>query len=38
MKSVVGQASRLSTGRLALENTNAGETPGVAGGDACPTT
>src|SRR3989441_10983727 len=30
--SIVGQASRLSPGRLALEGTDAGETPGAAGG------
>src|SRR5450759_2171039 len=33
---VVGQASRLSVGRLALEDTNAGETPGAAGETPAP--
>ena len=33
---VVGQASRLSAGRLALGATNAGETPGAAGGTPTP--
>src|SRR5439155_23031817 len=33
---VVGRASRLSAGRLALETTNAGETPGGAGGTPAP--
>ena len=33
---IVGQASRLSPGRLALESTNAGETPVVTGGTPAP--
>ena len=33
---VVGRASRLSVGRLALEATNAGETPAAAGGTPAP--
>ena len=33
---VVGQASRLSAGRLALGVTIAGETPGTAGGTPAP--
>ena len=33
---LVGQASRLPTGRLALEDINAGGTPGAAGGTPAP--
>src|SRR5438874_2163660 len=33
---VAGQASRLSRGRLALEDTNGGETPGRIGGTPAP--
>src|SRR5437879_6341116 len=36
MVQVVGQASRLSVGRLALGANNAGETPGAAGGTPAP--
>ena len=35
---VVGQASRLSSGRLAREGVNAGETPAAAGGTPAPLT